>query len=382
MRKLLALILSTLLLMSCTCMAAAENIEFVLPANSNEVAYPELETMPAVKTKTIGDNITVTVSEAVDELRANWRGYQEEPVVLELDENNQATFSKADHKYQLGTHWVNWSYTWDEFIEGYGYDTPDSEIEVPEGGYIYTEEPSIEVVRVTPTGEYEKWVDEETGEEYSYEIMEVETIATYSADTDKSTINVPEGCEIWENSGGKYVLAPHTEGAHGYGNSAYTLKKGAFTAVYKRNGDLLNVTKDETADYFQVGREGDGHVAWNQYKKQWYISYAEVSYPEGELASIGVSYHTNGSVDHYYVTYRFEDNQYYEVEFNRHNQRTGGYYWQEDDEGNTIRSAYAISLKKWKDNKTGKLTDSQALNWGLLSPTDEQFLHSGRQLTR
>ena len=385
MKKMLALTLAMALLLSCTCMATAEDFEFVLPFNRSEVAYPELETMPTVTTKTRGDNITVTFSEPVDELKANLLGYQEEAEIVELDENNQATFSKEGHKYQLGTHWVNWSYTWDEYLDWYDYETPDSEIEVPEGATLEVEEPYISVERATPTGEYDTWVDEE-GNEHEYEVINYEIIATYPADTDESTIEVPEGCEIWHYSGGKYVVIPHTEGGRGYGNSAYIAKKGDFTATYKRNGALLRVTKEEkgTADYFQVGRAGDGFVQWVKSGKIWYISSASVSYDEGDIAQIGVTYQPNGFVDHYYVVRRFEDNQYYETDYNRNNKRVGGYYWQTDseDEDKTIRSAYANSLDTWLDNETGKLTNSQKLDWGLLSPTDDLFVHSGRKLSK
>ena len=158
-------------------------------------------------------------------------------------------------------------------------------------------------------------------------------------------------------------------------NHAWIVEKGPWTATYTRAGKLEIVEKDEeNTDYFKTGLAGSkGHVIWNHRKTdggtQWYVAAVTEEYAEGDIAKAEAVYNVNGKLVRYFITYRTAEDETYKIKYTTDNKPANGWYTGVDFDGNKI-TATANSLKTWRDDKTGKLTNQVELDWGLTALKD------------
>ena len=92
-------------------------------------------------------------------------------------------------------------------------------------------------------------------------------------------------------------------------------------------------------------------------------------YAEGDIASAEAVYNVNGQLVRYFITYRTGEDETYRIRYTTDNKPANGWYTGVDFDGNKI-TATANSLKTWRDDKTGKLTNQVELDWGLTALKD------------
>ena len=163
----------------------------------------------------------------------------------------------------------------------------------------------------------------------------------------------------------------HGKESNGAPNYAWIVEKGPWIATYTRAGKLEIVEKnEENTDYFKTGLAGSkGNVIWHNRKTaggtKWYVAAVTEEYAEGDIASAEAVYNVNGQLVRYFITYRTGEDETYRIRYTTDNKPAKGNYVGIDPfTGETIK-AYTASMKKWADSKTGKLTDTVELDWGL-----------------
>ena len=92
-------------------------------------------------------------------------------------------------------------------------------------------------------------------------------------------------------------------------------------------------------------------------------------YAEGDIAKAEAVYNVNGELVRYFITYRTGEDETYRIKYTPDNKPAYGWYTGVDFDGNKI-TATANSLKTWRDDKTGKLTNQVELDWGLTALKD------------
>ena len=95
----------------------------------------------------------------------------------------------------------------------------------------------------------------------------------------------------------------------------------------------------------------------------WYY-YVEENYTTGDIVWCRATYNLMGKLIHYMLTYRTENNEEYTIQYSPEDKPQKGWYWAVTPWGEE-RYAYANSMKTWRDEKTGLLTNSSSLNWDL-----------------
>ncbi len=168
----------------------------------------------------------------------------------------------------------------------------------------------------------------------------------------------------------------HGKESNGAPNHAWIVEKGPWTATYTRAGKLEIVEKvEENTDYFKTGLAGSkGDVIWHHRKTaggtKWYVAAVTEEYAEGDIAKAEAVYNVNGELVRYFITYRTGEDETYRIRYTPANKPAYGNYVGVDAfTGETIK-AYTASTKKWADSKTGKLTDTVELDWGLTALKD------------
>ncbi len=141
------------------------------------------------------------------------------------------------------------------------------------------------------------------------------------------------------------------------------------TPASRKAGQIVEKNEENT-DYFKTGLAGSkGNVIWHNRKTaggtKWYVAAVTEEYAEGDIASAEAVYNVNGQLVRYFITYRTGEDETYRIRYTTDNKPAKGNYVGIDPfTGETIK-AYTASMKKWADSKTGKLTDTVELDWGL-----------------
>lgn len=95
----------------------------------------------------------------------------------------------------------------------------------------------------------------------------------------------------------------------------------------------------------------------------WYY-YVEESYPTGNIALCRATYNLMNKLVSYIIIYRISTTEEYTIQYSPEDKPQKGWYWCITDQGEE-RIAYANSMKTWRDEKTGLLTNSSSLQWDL-----------------
>ena len=95
----------------------------------------------------------------------------------------------------------------------------------------------------------------------------------------------------------------------------------------------------------------------------WYY-YVEENYPVGDIEWCRAVYNLQGKLVHYMLAYREGETETYTIQYSPEDKVQKGWYWAITEWGEE-RYAYANSMKTWRDEKTGLLTNSNTLDWGL-----------------
>ncbi len=347
MRKLLALFLVlVLILMSCTALAD-DRTTFWIPENLFDVEIEELptDTFPVVRTKTADGVISVAVIGETDKLYANWMGYGEEKEEVILD-HGVGTVSQDGHKYQLGASYVN--YSWKDWIDSYSYHWDGKTLEDAEhyfeekyadaiaagariqdepfkGYYVFytydryyftekggqTEYHQIGDYEFKKIGDYFQSYEE--AEKAAKELGGMSYTEEESAEY-KTTVYTSTGYGVTEDGGYAWLYTTQNAISHGWPNRAYTLLTGEYAIDYTRAGVPVYATRTtEGKDFFETGIEGaKSYVNWEIGKKKNRVLSYKTEYPEGsDIASIYVSFPTNGRFYHYTITYRAGEDKTY-----------------------------------------------------------------------
>ena len=333
MKKVVAIILC--LIMALASIAALAETEPTVPATLAELGtLPEAnaDEFAVLLTKDDGKTITVTLSKAVDSIKANWLGYNEEPEELTVSPDLTTQVSKAGHKYSLGTKWVSGEHPvkkW--YVDGYYFDDDKdlkksqaraANIEVPEeekewaADYFeavaadkdvpdFNEVEKIEtVVEVEPA----KWyVSFYNNGEYYYR--------TFPGDVSESDVkefvDQFNGVYYVDDEGNTYKTEPYYE-KYGYAykvieahdfkpsngspNYAYLTKQGDAMVVYGRAGNVRYFERTvDGSNYFGLGK-GKATVTFQKGKKRWYIEKIREEYETGDLQSVTAVYYSTGKL--------------------------------------------------------------------------------------
>ena len=341
MKKIRSISLLLLTLMLAVPFCASGEAAFDVPETIGDyagIADYDIGSFCVIKTKTFGDETTITLSKEVDSIRAGWMGYAEETEEL-IPEDLTVTIRLTGHNYQPGSTWTNgyWTpYTWeDEHDVYFGFDDTQDEIN----------QRIAEVRDYLNSGEYQKTkeaqkllsfakdVKEETVVEMPtyaiYTVEEVEqtmviegedgepkietgtvekrnNLEVFEYGTDMETIRkaydewvkrYPD-LEIYldESEGhawGRLIGRDYYESV-GAPNYAYVTQQGDFKVVYGRNGTIQYFEKTiQAIDLFGVGN-GKATIVYRQNNAGWYPAKVRMEFEGGEYRSITANYDGNG----------------------------------------------------------------------------------------
>ena len=214
------------------------------------------------------------LSEPVEELYVNWRGYNEEPQRLELDENYCASFLTIGHKYQPGAataiqynRLINFNSR--AFIP---FGAGDAQIEAARESaeqFVNQYCPCVSVD--LPHWELRRILDDG-----SYCL-----VTSYAQDYPTDQITVPSDSVLVPVNGVAYAWRQEFLSSDGGPNDAYlTLQKG-WHVVYDRTGNIQYFYKViEEMDYFGLG-PATAIVRFEKMNGEWHCRQITEMYEDG-----------------------------------------------------------------------------------------------------
>ena len=337
MKKWLAIILAMMMAMTAFAAFAEEETEAATPVipttieEYGDLATVSLDAFATMTTKTKDGETTVTLSQAVDSLQANWMGEGEEPEDLTVGEDLTATVTVSGHKQQLGS---SKSGGMEDGDSDYIWEW-DHDYEYPAGT-----DPEVVATKVQEvydymySGEFEKteaasyivdnyanvWPEVVVDEPYAYVGYEAEVDGEYESDFMVLDVFVTdeELQAAKEEMAAKHADVPNphiysgrneegyawgrlwganSAGLVGAPNHAFVTKQAGFNVIYGRNGKVMQISKDiENADYFGVGT-GTAHLVYQMTNVGWRLATVTMEYPEGsKVSAIQAKYNGNGDL--------------------------------------------------------------------------------------
>ena len=328
MKKLIALILSLMLLMTAAAALANGNAVPTAPRNVEEygdVAAYNTDDFAKLSTKRVGGTTTVTLDKPVEQLQANWMGYGEEPEDLTVTDL-KAEVSHAGHKYQLGAIWTNgyWEpFMWENDHDIYfGFEDDLATIEAGIAA-VRNYVNSDAFGKSAEAEEFKSWVQEVSADV----VVEMPTWSIYTLEkgddgkliqtvlesfeygTDKKEIEKAYEELVKENP--DLVLYQGSDDGHAWGeltgrdyfssegapDYAYITKQGDYKVVYGRNGKLKYFEKTvQNVDLFGVGA---GTATFTYAKNNagvWYPRKVRLELNNGAYKAITAKYNGNGKL--------------------------------------------------------------------------------------
>ena len=234
MRKAIALLLAFALIFSASAAFAGSIGVDEIIANKDASEFPDISSFAVLRASVPDElgRVTVSLSEPVDRLWANWMGKGEAPEELFLDEDLTVTVSTKGHPYQPGT-------------------MPPSSAELfkQETSQRYTIEfgalesqinwRTIQANNAAHPGDCVKVVKPHW---ILYRISDEVLFDEYSDKLNSGDIKVPDGFKLQKVEGYAVSWRYGSNGSDGSPNLAYiTLQKG-YIVIYGRNGKIQYVT--------------------------------------------------------------------------------------------------------------------------------------------
>ena len=234
MRRAFAIIIA-LALISSASVAFADSIGVEEIVTQNGICdFPDLQ-MFAVLRASVPDEfgrVTVTLSEPVDKLWANWMGKGEKPEELLVDETLTARFYTKGHPYQVGSMppaqaRLFKQETSKRYVIQFG--APDSQI-------------NWRTIQANSAAGHGDYVDVVQPRWILYRISDDVVFNEYSDKLNCTDIQVPPGFRLQKVDGYAVSWRYGSNGSDGSPNLAYiTLQKG-YIVIYSRSGKIQYVT--------------------------------------------------------------------------------------------------------------------------------------------
>ena len=235
MKRAIAVILALLTLLSSSAAAFAGSIgveEIIM--NNDPSEFPDLSSFAMLRASVPDElgRVTVSLSEPVDRLWANWMGKDEEPEELFLNDDLTVTFSTKGHPYQVGTMppknaELFKQETSQRYIIEFGalesqinWRTIQAENSAQHGDCVSVVLPRWILYRIS---------DEVHFDEYSDKLKSVD-------------IEVPEGFALQKLEGYAVSWRYGSNGSDGSPNLAYITMQKGYIVIYGRNGKIQYVT--------------------------------------------------------------------------------------------------------------------------------------------
>ena len=280
--------LTTVLVLALVCSVSAGLAEFYVPEHISE--YTNLPAVPALSTfaRLSAMNwdkdrmITVTLTQPVDKLYANWLGKNETPEELTVGDDLTATFTTVGHKYQVGALWTNvydkveradrHEIVWQAQPSRINWATIQAMNDRHEGDCVEVVEPY--------------WTVEK--------IINGCVLSEYDDDINCTDIPVPDGYQLVKHDGYAVAWYPVFRGFDGSPNYAYITEQGPWTVVYARGGKIMYFTITvPDSEFFGLGR-GTGTVRYEKSDyESWYIR--EVTEVYEDNSSVTATYSKSGN---------------------------------------------------------------------------------------
>ena len=234
MRRPMAVLLALALLASATAaFASSIGVEEIM-SNSDPSEFPDLSSFATLHASVPDEQerVTVTLSQPVDRLWANWMGKDEEPEELFLNDDLTVTFSTKGHPYQVGTMppknaELFKQETSQRYIIEFGalesqinWRTIQAENSAQHGDCVSVVLPRWILYRIS---------DEVHFDEYSDKLKSVD-------------IEVPEGFALQKLEGYAVSWRYGSNGSDGSPNLAYITVQKGYIVIYGRNGKIQYVT--------------------------------------------------------------------------------------------------------------------------------------------
>ena len=235
MRRAIAILLAFALISSASvAYAGSIGLEEVI-AQGDISECPDLSIFAALHASVPDEfgRVTVTLSEPVDRLWANWMGKGEKPEELFLDENLTAKLSTKGHPYQVGampagSGGMNRQETSKRYIIQFGALQSQINWRTIQAQNAANDGDSVEVV-------LPHWI--------LYRVSDDVVYGEYSDKLNCTDIEVPEGFKLQRVDGYAVSWRLASEGSDGSPNLAYiTLQKG-YVVIYSRSGKIQYVTE-------------------------------------------------------------------------------------------------------------------------------------------
>lgn len=235
MRRAIAILLAFVLVSSASvAFAGSIGVEEVT-AQGDVSGYPDLSIFATLRASVPDEfgRVTVSLSEPVDRLWANWMGKGEKPEELFLDENLTAKLSTNGHPYQVGAMpptnaSLYKNETSKRFVIEFG--ALDSQI-------------NWRAIQAKTEGDHGDCVEVVTPHWILYRISDEVIFNEYSDKLNCTDIQVPEGFRLQKVDGYAVSWRYGSNGSDGSPNLAYiTLQKG-YIVIYSRSGKIQYVTE-------------------------------------------------------------------------------------------------------------------------------------------
>lgn len=254
MRRAIAILLA-LTLISSAYAVFAESIGTEEIITNNEISeFPDLSCFAALRASVPDElgRVTVSLSEPVDRLWANWMGKGEKPEELFLNDDLTVTFSTKGHPYQVGTMPPSNANlfkqeTSQRYIIEFGalqsqvnWRTIQAQNAAHDGDC---------VVVVSP-----HWI--------LYRISDEVLFNEYSDKLNCTDIEVPEGFQLQKVEGYAVSWRYGSNGSDGSPNLAYITMQKGYIVIYGRNGKIQYVTS-YTPDMKVFGMDVGSSVSEN-----------------------------------------------------------------------------------------------------------------------
>ncbi len=231
---------------------------------------------------TVGDDLTATLSTEGHryQVGARW-----------------VNWSYRDYDWEKGSGIPAWDYGTGEPITKAQVEEiiAEATAALGKGEHVEVRLPEWTVERQSEEPETFTWIDEE-GVEHEEIYYPWIVIATYPYDTPEEEIEVPEGAFLFRNSGWVYVYTIEYGASNGNPNEAYKVQEGNWTVIHKRNGAIkyFYVTV-EGSDFFGIA-PGTATIRFEKNNAGWCIRSIVEEYEEGSFESAAAYYDGMGNL--------------------------------------------------------------------------------------
>ena len=289
MRRAFAIIIA-LALISSASVAFADSIGAEEIVTQNGICdFPDLQMFSVLRASVPDEfgRVTVTLSEPVDKLWANWMGKGEKPEELLVDETLTAKFYTKGHPYQVGSM---------PPAQARLFKQETSKRYVIQFGALQSQI-NWRTVQARNAAGHGDWVEVVEPNWILYRISDDVVFNEYSDKLNCTDIHVPEGYKLVKKTGYAVAYSPKGVGSDGSPNLAYITEQNGFTVIYNRAGKIVSIIKQIPQSHIFSSRTGTATVRYqlSEFGK-WYVSDITEVYPNNRSLTAVYSRYGNGKL--------------------------------------------------------------------------------------